>query len=157
MKKVVFIALLIYGGDFFFFAQINDPNWKNLIPNYSFEVVEEDFPLCDAGNYYSTSPYSCLEEYWSGVYEWSHPLRVSGLCDFWYGTGVGTANVLPSSPRSGSFRGNGVNGEFLVVPLWYGGLEQGKKYFIKLLRSLEVEKKYIFLMVKLDSVEIEMI
>ena len=41
MKKVVFIALLIYGGYFFLFAQINDPNWKNLIPNYSFE--EHDF------------------------------------------------------------------------------------------------------------------
>lgn len=129
--RTTIIYLLFLFQVFIGLGQINDPNWKNLVPNYSFEVVEDDFPLCEGGNSYSTPPYDCLEEYWSGVYEWTHPLRRNALCNFWHGIPVGSANVLPDNPRSGERRGHGSEGEYLVVPLWHGGLSVGRKYFIE--------------------------
>ncbi|GAA0874075.1 hypothetical protein GCM10009118_04830 [Wandonia haliotis] len=131
------------------YSQIIDPTWKNLVPNYSFEVVTEDYPNNPNGGVgpsgdpdyycYDDGGYEWIGTYWQEVYEWTHPLRKSVFCG-WSRPPVGTANVLRNGAvwsthaRSGINRGNGTNGEFLVVPLWHGGLETGKIYFIETFR-----------------------
>lgn len=139
MKQFIIVVILMISLPVY--SQIQDPTWKNLVPNYSFEVVETDFPTCQSANYYSKQPYSCLQEYWAGVYEWTHPIRSNALCNLWHSIPIGSANVLRNTEdvwstyaRSGIFRGNGTNGEFLVVPLWYGGFQAGKTYFVEIFR-----------------------
>lgn len=139
MKQFIIVVILMISLPVY--SQIQDPTWKNLVPNYSFEVVETDFPTCQDINYYSKKPYSCLQEYWAGVYEWTHPIRSNVLCNVWHSIPIGSANVLRNTEevwsthaRSGIFRGNGTNGEFLVVPLWYGGFQAGKTYFVEIFR-----------------------
>lgn len=114
------------------YNQIIDPNWKNLVPNYSFEVVTQNYPVNKAGDpndfYSSGPPYKWTEKYWAEVYEWTHPLKRQPICISQHA--VGTANVLPDG-RSGSNRGHGSNGEFLVTPLWHEGMKLGKLYFIE--------------------------
>lgn len=136
------------------FSQISDPNWKNLIPNYSFEVVTNEYPVNPGGGIGPTGlpDYYChggaafsdyenwIKGYWSEVYEWTHPLRRNSACALWNGVAVGTANVLrdfdgSTNARSGINYGFGTSGEFLVVPLWHGGIKQGKTYFVEVFRN----------------------
>lgn len=113
-------------------------NWKNLVPNYSFEVVTGSYPVNpdnDPSDYYCYSPYSWTEKYWKEVQEWTHPLRRQPICIPTSGQAVGTANVLPTNSRSGTNRGHGSNNEFLVAPLWHGGLKIGRTYFIEFFKK----------------------
>ena len=147
------------------YCQIQDPNWKNLIPNYSFEVVSSNYPVNLSGGIGPTGEpeYYChggaaindydnwIKGYWNEVYEWTHPLRTNSLCAIWHGVAVGTADVLrdfngSTYARSGLNRGHGTSGEFLVVPLWHGGIKQGKTYFVEVFRkSSELSPSHLYL------------
>lgn len=158
MKNIVFFLIHLF--PVFIISQIQDPNWKNLIPNYSFEVVSPNYPMNPGGGVgptglpdyycYDDGGYEWIQLYWEEVYEWTHPLRRNVFC----GIGqvpVGTANVLrdfngSTNARSGLNEGDGTSSEFLVVPLWYGGIKQGKTYFVEVFRkSSAVSPSHLYL------------
>lgn len=141
------IYLFYFGCNHLIMAQVVDPTWKNYIPNYSFETVFDLYPYNPASgsNDYCFSSgqigdyENWIKPYWEEIYEWTHPLRRHAFC-----SGVGTANVLRSEPRSGAKNGHGTNAEFLVVPLWYNGLKTGKTYFIEFFtRNGDGERVYL--------------
>ena len=132
-------------------AQITDPNWKNLVPNYSFENVTSQYPVNPAGDsqdFYCYSPYSWTERYWAEIYFWTHPLKRKPICIPISGQAVGTANVLPNNStsfaRSGNYRGHGSNSEFLVVPFVHGGMQSGNMYFVEFFKLAGGGEKIYF-------------
>lgn len=132
-------------------GQITDPNWKNLVPNYSFENVTSQYPVNPASNsqdFMCYSPYSWTERYWAEIHFWTHPLKRKPICIPTSGQAVGTANVRPNNAtsfaRSGNYRGHGSNSEFLVVPLVHGGMQSGNMYFVEFFKLAGGGEKIYF-------------
>lgn len=124
-------------------------DWINLVPNYSFEVVTPQYPNNGgATDYMCYPPYSDIEDYWGAIYEWTHPLKKHFLCGI-SDPAVGTANVIRDTPplntsRSGVNRGKTTGHEFLVAPLWNGGIKSDKVYYYEVFKKGSSSSKMYF-------------
>ncbi len=146
MKKTRFLLIIwIFSQSSFSIGQ-----WKNMIPNYSFEKTTSDFPSPSTTGWDTPecghigdgiSSYDYIAQYWSNVLYWTHPLKRDICFGVFTCPTVPTADLLTeyNQPTNGPAR-SGTNwgytsGEYLIVPTkdyQGGGLQKNKTYYLEI-------------------------